>query len=160
MGIHARARKRAEADALKKRFDVDFAEVVVGDGEPEFMDGEVVGSGDAISTPEQTHEHRDPAQALADLGYAPAPVIPEQPKPAPKPNGSGTPKIPQMLIDAGLAENIFEASGMLNKAPNAIRNDSDKALAWATVYREQRTKGVTVDEAAAQATEVTNGGAA
>lgn len=67
MALHARAKKRAEADALKQRYDLHFSgaeveDVTAADEEPafttEFVTGEVV------------EEKKPEAQALLELGFS------------------------------------------------------------------------------------------
>lgn len=79
MGIHARAKKRAEADALRQRFDIHFSSARdvadSGDGELETVDGVFADSEPSAEAeqPKQatTPEQRAAAerQALMELGY-------------------------------------------------------------------------------------------
>lgn len=75
LGIHARARKRAEADAIKQRYDVRFQGATIEvDNEPD----DTVNVVDSIAfdvtpEPEQPEEQpkRDPQAIMMELGYEP-----------------------------------------------------------------------------------------
>ena len=67
MNLHDRARKRAEAAALRLRFDVSFA---VGDQEEqEAMEAEYIEGGVMEVDPDPEPEPKTEAQLLAELGY-------------------------------------------------------------------------------------------
>jgi len=79
MGIHARAKKRAEADALKQRFNVEFGQdVAIADEE----------SGPVINAQVTETTSTEPQPEPEWLQEAPAPVLPEteQPKRTPQEN--------------------------------------------------------------------------
>jgi len=81
------AMKRAEADALKRRFDVPFGLVIEGD-EPEYggewVEGEYVAEATPLTDASSETDQRN-AQALWDEPdeAPPAPAMPETPAPAP-----------------------------------------------------------------------------
>lgn len=58
MEIHARARKRAEADAIKQRYDVEFGQAAFSADEPDAIEGEY--------SPVET-EPREEGEILAEL---------------------------------------------------------------------------------------------
>jgi len=60
MGIHARARKRAEADAIKQRYDVDFGRASFSEEEPEIIPGTYT---------EQSGSPRSELEILSELGF-------------------------------------------------------------------------------------------
>lgn len=64
MGIHARAKKRAEADAIKQRFDVEFQGASYS---PEHVDFE--SSLPKVIEPDEITHPRDASAVLAELGY-------------------------------------------------------------------------------------------
>jgi len=60
MGVHARARKRAEADAIKQRYDVDFGRASFSEEEPEIIPGAYT---EQLGTP------RSELEILGELGF-------------------------------------------------------------------------------------------
>jgi hypothetical protein len=120
--------------------------------EVETIPGARLVSADVVESEEAqaSARHRPEQVVTAELGYD-EPIITNERQAAPrKPATTGS--IPQALLDAGLAEDMHHAAGMLNKMPNAIRLDKEQALAWAAIYRAWRTSGKTSDEAAELAT--------
>ena len=74
-------------------------------------------------------------------------------QPAVKPNGH-TKGVPEMLVDAGICENIPAAATLLNKyIPKEIRTNGDKAVAWGKIYRAWRDMGADIEPAVTNATE-------
>ena len=60
----------------------------------------------------------------------------------------------QTLLRDGLAENAYEAVGMLNKSKVITPDvDHDRIVTWAKVYRSERQADQTPDQAAAIADE-------
>jgi len=140
MDINQRARKRAEADAIKQRYDVDFAEF--SPEEPNVIDVEF--------TP---REPRSEAQIMSDLGFDPEEDDePEQPDPIPtEQDQEFTPEqVYQMIVDAGLSENIHAAKKVLDYCKTGY-DTPEKAVAWFHLYRGWKDMGGTTEQAAKRA---------
>jgi len=87
---------------------------------------------------------------------APPPAQPKaQPASAHEPHGNGNSWNPvQLLIENGLAENNYEAAGILNKyAPQNVKTSAEALLGWARLYRAWRDAGSPPEAAAKNATE-------
>lgn len=145
MAIHPRARKRAEADALKQRFDLQFqgAMVDVQGTVEEAIEGNVI---DII--PEE-HRDREPQKIMAELGY-------DNPAPAPEPNGKhpvddATAKAEEWLVNSKYAENIFAAQAIVKLWGKPLDTPAWKRdfQTWVTLYRDWRNAG-TESKAAAE----------
>lgn len=83
MAIHARARKRAEADAIKQRYGVEFTGATITTDDPEIIDGE-------FKDPEEWHPN----------GNGPPEPEPDQDRPANySPGSTGPPKSSQQELE-------------------------------------------------------------
>ncbi|MGW8180946.1 MAG: hypothetical protein ACWGQW_19620, partial [bacterium] len=71
MGIHARAKKRAEADALKQRYDVELVGIQYEEGGT-LPSGEVI-EGVVIEEHEVVRSGRSEDQIMRELGFDPEP---------------------------------------------------------------------------------------
>ena len=152
MDLHARAKKRAEADAIKQRFDVEFAGANYS---PEYVDYEPEVTVPTIEP--VSRDERDSSEILRELGYEvdvnPVivdAVIVEDPGRQDEQDDlrmfKSTTK--QAIVDKGYAENLFAAAGMLDHS-NLPGDVSDGiAVAWARNYRGAREDGKTTPEAA------------
>lgn len=58
----------------------------------------------------------------------------------------------QFLVDNSISENTHAAAGLLKKAPEEIRSNSDALLKWGKLYRGWRDLGTKPDDAAERAT--------
>jgi len=80
-----------------------------------------------------------------------------EPKPEhrPEPKKNGKRMLParhvQAILVENLAENSYQACGILAKANLDADADNDQVVAWARTYRQARDAGATSDQAAAQA---------
>lgn len=100
MKIHARAKKRAESDAIKMRFQVSFGAGVFAEGDKETPEiayesepvDAVDGQAEEVRDEPPAQPKRSEAQSLYDLGFeSPLPSVIEQPKgDAPRYRASGT----------------------------------------------------------------------
>ena len=145
MPIHQRAKKRAEADAIKQRYDVAFGNAEFNAEEPEIVEAEF--------EDDNGGEPRDEATIKAELGYdnIPDEVLETADKPKPKPETNGNlEEIYQAVVDAGLSENPHAAKQALGKCKNGYET-AEKAIAWMTLYRGWRDMGGTVPQAAKNA---------
>ena len=62
--------------------------------------------------------------------------------------------IPELLVEAGVCENIPAAASLLNKhVPSDVKTDPEKVIAWGHLYRGWRDSGTDVETAAKNATE-------
>lgn len=128
-----RCEKRAEKWALRKRFNLTIPEPAGWDVQGDIIDGEAT----EVEQPKHTE-----AENLARLGFDSS---------APKTNGTpnySEEQLFQVVIDAKLAMNVFEAKGMLYKC-RVGWDTPEKAIAWARIYRAKRDEGKSSDEAAA-----------
>ena len=136
---HAGAKKRAEADALKQRYDValeaDFSTEV-----PEVIQAEFVSEGD-------NGKQRPEAEIVSELGYdfdkSDEPPIEQTEELSPE-------DIYQAVVDAKLSENIHAAKKALGKCKTGYETP-EQAIAWMTLYRGWRDMGGTVAQAAKSA---------
>ena len=141
MPIHQRAKKRAEADALKQRYDValeaDFSTEV-----PEVIQAEFVDDGD-------NGKPRPEAEIKSELGYD---FDKGDEVPIEKAVEASPEDIYQAIVDAKLSENIHAAKKALGKCKTGYETD-EQAIAWMTLYRGWRDMGGTVPQAAKNANE-------
>ena len=72
MGIHERARKRAEAAAIKQRFDVKFGSGVIEDevADGAILEGEIVPQADEVQEAQPPAVRRDEAVIQQELGFS------------------------------------------------------------------------------------------
>jgi len=124
MPIHQRARKRAEADAIKQRYDVSLGGEFSAD-EPEFVEAEFE---DDNSKP------RDEDTILGELGYQ-----------------VDYDAIWKAVVDAKLSENVHAARNALQSYCTTGYDTPEKAVAWMKIYRGWRDSGLEPVEAAANA---------
>lgn len=123
--IHQRAQKRAEADAIKKRFDVSFGAGVYTESDKEVL----AMNTDAID---------GQASYLDDGGNDNETDYVEENAEQPEPKAF-SPAQEKILIDAGLANSDFAARGMLNLSCLPFTADADEIKKWGALYRSQRT---------------------
>lgn len=119
--IHQRAQKRAEADAIKKRYDVSFGAGVYTESDKEVL---------AMST-----EAID-GQAYIEEGDHEADYA-EDPTPAQAKAFSAQQE--KILVDTGLASSDFAARGMLNLSCLPFTATAEEISTWGNLYRSQRT---------------------
>jgi hypothetical protein len=74
MGLHARAKKRAEADAIKQAYDVQFGGAMMENGSVINGEVSVLGFDDDHALPSGDTEPRPAEQVLEELGYGAEPV--------------------------------------------------------------------------------------
>ena len=144
MPIHQRAKKRAEADAIKQRYDVAFGNAEFTSEDPSIIE--------ATFEDDSRGEPKDEDTILAELGYdtIPEEVLETASKPDPKQETYSEDEIYQAVVDAKLSENIHSAKKALNRC-NTGYSDTGMAIAWMTLYRGWRDMGGTVAQAAKQA---------
>jgi len=156
MSLHQRAKKRAEADALKVRYDVDFgsgvkvtvedqADMVTVEAEnlPDDFDQGVDGDYPPV-------EHKSELQNLSELGFDTDEMPIEQAQEPTKKVSRITRTDVTLLaeiVGQNIAENVHEAKNMMNKC-NWETSTLEKFLTWAAVYRGWRDSGLDSDEAA------------
>jgi hypothetical protein len=127
MPIHQRARKRAEADAIKQRYDVSLQGTSFSAEEP-------AGIVEAEFEPEKDNgtEPRDESTIKAELGYEPT-----EPEPEDKPDINYG-DIYAAIVEAGLSENVHAAKNVLTHYCQTGYSDVEAALAWMRLYRGWR----------------------
>lgn len=145
MPIHQRSRKRAEADAIKQRYDVSLGKTTFTADEPEIIEAEF--------EDDNGNEPRDEATIMDELGYdnIPEEVLETADKPKDKLETNGKEAIYQAVVDAGLSENVHSAMTTLTKYCETGYADSAMAVAWFTLYRGWRDMDKTVTQAASKA---------
>ena len=158
------AMKRAEADALKRRFDLPFGSAVGVNGDTDVTNGEFVVVDDTPSIPEEVLEHNrailhgDAKEADWDAVVFKAG---DDAQPAPDGNGhesvEAKPEIKprswpgdhiKAIVDAKLAEKAVNAVNMLNRSNLSTKDEVDVCVAWAKQYRTSRDAGGSVEDAA------------
>ena len=149
MPIHQRAKKRAEADAIKQRYDVAL-NAEFSDEEPEIVEAKFEVDKDNGDKP------RDEATILEELGFSQekteeAPTE-SQPELLPETNWSA---IYQAVVDAGYSENIHAAMNTLQNYCRSGYDTVEKALAWMKLYRAWRDMDKTPQQAGKLANEGT-----
>jgi recombinational DNA repair protein RecT len=144
----------------------------LGEAGNAFVEDEIVNGDFKIEIPadDEPKEKRTEKQIMVELGYVtdPDPENGDTPEgqlgldiPPGQPSGNGNGKgksfpgdIIQSIIRVKLAENTFEAAGMLNKSNLDPRNITPEvALTWAKNYRGWRDADKASDEAAQLANE-------
>ena len=143
MPIHQRAKKRAEADALKQRYDValgaDFSTE-----DPEIIQAEFIDDGN-------NGKPRPEAEIKSELGYD----FDESDEPPIKQTDDISPEeIYQAVVDAKLSENVHAAKTTLTKYCKTGYGTEEKALAWFRLYRGWKD----TEETTAQAAKLANEG--
>lgn len=171
MSIHHRAKKRAEADAIKQAYDVQFGGAMLENGS--MVDGEVTVLGfdddHALPAGQVVDVHLEPRPAenvLVELGVEEEAVpfyekelveetrqtelklldeeldaVAEQ---------SPIDQVYQAVVNAGLAENVFAAKNALGKCKTGW-DTPEKALGWMRSYRGWRDTGLDTKQSAEKA---------
>jgi hypothetical protein len=138
MPIHQRARKRAEADAIKQRYDVALYGTGFSAEEPDIVE--------ATFSEDDNAEPREEETIIQELGYD---VEPEADDDYNRQNESHI--IHQAVVDANLSENVHAAKNALQTYCTTGYDTSDKAVAWMKLYRGWRDAGKTAPQSAAKA---------
>jgi len=77
-----------------------------------------------------------------------------EPKPTTTRKNGNSKSIPELLVEAGICENIPAAATLLNKhVPSDVKSDPEKVVAWGHLYCGWRDSGADVETAAKNATE-------
>ena len=146
MGLHQRAKKRAEADALKTRYDVDFGSGVkftveaqediidVGAQDIPEVTPDAFDQGVEGDFPKQTEE-----QNLSDLGFGDAPSKTVQHPDQTKNVDVLSPDVVNAVVNEGLFSKVPEATSVLSrfvpkKAPVGVH------IKKARLYREWKNE--------------------
>jgi hypothetical protein len=152
MLIHQRAKKRAEADALKQRYDVAL-NAEFSEEEPQMIDATFEDNG--------KEKPFDEEMILAELGYEPTTteekpeiveaemVSEEELQQAELPVSNGN--IYEAIVEAKLSENVHAARTTLQNYCRTGYDTEKKAIAWFTLYRAWRDSDKTPQEAAEKA---------
>ena len=157
MTLVQRAMKRAEADALKRRFDLPFGVAVGTAGDTDVIEGEFVADGEAI--PQEVVEkaarddpgipnERSLRRARLDLAKGREILHgteTEQEWDAPSEKRTFDPAIIQAVIEAGLTENTFSFTDTMRKSSLPADAGRVTVLGW---FRQYRNAGADSDEAA------------
>jgi len=179
MPLHQRAKKRAEADAIKQRYDVAlFAEF--GEDEPDIVEAEFEDNGNGKPRdegtilnelgypqpepePEQEVEVTTDSITVANLDDATAVTEPEPTGPSPSLMPLPTEPQPELLppsngdvfdavVAAGLSVNAHGARAVLQNYCRTGYDTDEKAIAWMRKYRGWKEgHDLTTTEAAAKA---------
>ena len=168
MTINARARKRAEADAIKQAYDVDFGEARI-DVQNVDAEGPIVEiNGEPVEVRTSENEGKTEDEVLNELGFGPEPEVDgkevidpawnmdreAEEEPAKTETAESSDAIPVSWVDAvikaGLAQNEFAVRGALVKCEPRPKN-TEAAVAWMRLYRAWRDVGVDSDPSAKKA---------
>jgi len=137
MPVHQRAKKRAEADAIKQRYDVAlFAEF--SDEEPDIIE--------AVITEGNGKEPREESVIMEELGFETETKDDEKPEPEPS-NGS----VFDAIVEAGYSDNAHAAKALMQNYCKTGYDTTQKAVDWARLYRGWKDMGLNTVEAADKA---------
>jgi len=161
------AMKRAEADALKRRFDLPFGSAVGVNGDTDVTNGEFVVVDDTPSIPDEVLEHNrailhgTPEEAEWDATTFKAG---EDDRPKPSDNGHKTaesaPPVKRKwtsdqikaVVDAGLVESGPNAVAIFDRSNLTPDDPPDVCVQYFEQYRASRDSGGSVEDATAVAT--------
>jgi len=134
MPVHQRAKKRAEADAIKQRYDVAlFAEF--SDDEPDIIE--------AVITEGNGKEHREESVIMEELGFETETKEDEKPEPV-----KIDANIYHAIVEAGYSDNAHAAKALMQNYCKTGYDTTQKAVDWARLYRGWKDSGKTTVEAA------------
>lgn len=147
MGLHARARKRAEADALKTRYDVEFGNAhFTVEEEGEFVEGEVENlPGDFDQSVDDAYPQKSELQNLSELGFDTESALIEQ---KPQKRETEKPKGPVgWLLEWGV-DHVSHAANIATKLKLTESMGMDAAEKRYNSYLDLKASGLSSDDAA------------